>query len=198
MMAGVPVHAVEQLPGAADQARRGGGDLPSRSATSATAKGPVERKVVRVVTPGHRDRHRAAGRTRDSAAAGRAPRTRSDLRAWPGSALASGELRPDRVRRARARPRWLARLQPAEILLDGGDAARAAAAARAPRTRRARPGSSTPRWARASCASSCSVADAGRLQRRRTCRSAHAAAAALLRLRRAHPAASALAARAQR
>ena len=51
MMAGVPVHALEQLSREAGEAGRIGRDLRADRRV-ATAKGPVERKVVRVVTPG--------------------------------------------------------------------------------------------------------------------------------------------------
>jgi DNA mismatch repair protein MutS len=124
VMAGVPVHAVESYLarliklGEAVAVAEQVGDV-------ATAKGPVERKVVRVVTPGtvtdsalmteradtlllalHRQRQPARA----------APDASVWGLAWLG--VASGQLGLTECAE-RELPAWLARLQPAELLHDG-------------------------------------------------------------------------------
>jgi DNA mismatch repair protein MutS len=139
VMAGVPVHAVESYLarliklGEAVAVAEQVGDV-------ATAKGPVERKVVRVVTPGTvtdsalmAERSDtlllalAVQRSRPSAAA---PDGTTWGLAWLG--LSSGQLGLTECRE-RELGAWLARLAPAEILHDGSalpDAVAQAAAAR--------------------------------------------------------------------
>jgi len=142
VMAGVPVHAVESYLarliklGEAVAVAEQVGDV-------ATAKGPVERKVVRVVTPGtvtdselmaeradtlllavHRRRGRAGAAAPDGVTWGLA---------WLG--LASGQLGLSECSEAEL-PGWLARLAPAEVLHDGSELAAAVAQARAARTAR--------------------------------------------------------------
>ncbi len=144
VMAGVPVHSVDSYLarliklGEAVAVAEQVGDV-------ATSKGPVERKVVRVVTPGtvtdgelmadradtlllaaHRLRH-----ARGDAAAGGSPWGL----AWLG--LASGQLGLAECSEADL-PSWLARLEPAELLHDGGPLPAALLQARCART--ARPG----------------------------------------------------------
>lgn len=142
VMAGVPVHAVENY--LARLIRLGEAvAIAEQVGEVGAAKGPVERKVVRVVTPGtvtdtelmperadtlllavHRARGGArSGRDADGAAAWGL--------AWLG--LASGQLGLTECSEAEL-PGWLARLAPAELLFDGGlplpaafDAARGAA-----------------------------------------------------------------------
>jgi DNA mismatch repair protein MutS len=114
VMAGVPVHAVENYLGrlirlgeavaVAEQV----GDV-------ATAKGPVERKVTRVVTPGTvTDSELMAERADTLLLALHAARGRFGL-AWLG--LASGQLGLTECSE-RELPAWLARLAPAELLHD--------------------------------------------------------------------------------
>ncbi len=125
VMAGVPVHAVEgylarllklgEAVAVAEQV----GDV-------ATAKGPVERKVVRVVTPGTvTDSELLAERTDTLLLALHGERGRFGL-AWLG--LASGRFGLAECTEAELAG-WLARLDPAEIL--HGDAALPAAARQA-------------------------------------------------------------------
>ncbi|MBT9488079.1 MAG: DNA mismatch repair protein MutS [Rubrivivax sp.] len=126
VMAGVPVHALENYlarlikMGEAVAIAEQVGDV-------ATAKGPVERKVVRVVTPGtvtdselmadraetlllavHKSRQRPSSTTPDGVVWGLA---------WLG--LSSGRLGLSECDDDEL-PGWLARLAPAEILHDGG------------------------------------------------------------------------------
>ena len=119
VMAGVPVHAVEAYLGrliklgeavaVAEQV----GDV-------ATAKGPVERKVVRVVTPGTvTDSELMAERADTLLLAVHQQRNVFGL-AWLG--LASGQLGLTQCNE-RELPSWLARLAPAELLHDGSNAA---------------------------------------------------------------------------
>jgi DNA mismatch repair protein MutS len=116
VMAGVPVHSVEgylarlirlgEAVAVAEQV----GDV-------ATAKGPVERKVVRVVTPGTvTDSELMAERADTLLLAVHPQRGRYGL-AWLG--LASGQLGITECD-DKELPAWLARLDAAEILHDGG------------------------------------------------------------------------------
>ncbi len=115
VMAGVPVHSVEgylarliklgEPVAIAEQV----GDV-------ATAKGPVERKVVRVVTPGTvTDGELMAERADTLLLAVHKHRATWGL-AWLG--LASGQLGLAECGEAEL-PSWLARLEPAEVLHDG-------------------------------------------------------------------------------
>jgi len=143
VMAGVPVHALESYLarlvklGEAVAIAEQVGDV-------ASAKGPVERKVVRVVTPGTvTDAELLAERAdtvllavhRDERA-GR-PKAAPDGAAWGLAwlALASGELGLAECGE-RELPAWLARLDPAEILYDGSALPEPLAQHRAARTAR--------------------------------------------------------------
>ena len=132
VMAGVPVHAVEnylarllklgESVAVAEQV----GDV-------ATAKGPVERKVVRVVTPGTvTDSELLDDRADTLLLAVHRQRATYGL-AWLG--LASGQLGLAECGE-RDLPGWLARLAPAEILIDRDDASPALRQARATLTGR--------------------------------------------------------------
>ena len=132
VMAGVPVHAVEGYLGrliklgeavaVAEQV----GDV-------ATAKGPVERKVLRVVTPGTvTDSELMAERADTLLLAVHQHRNVYGL-AWLG--LASGALGLTQCAE-RELPGWLARLAPAELLHDGSGLAEALQGTRAARTTR--------------------------------------------------------------
>jgi DNA mismatch repair protein MutS len=164
VMAGVPVHSVEgylarliklgEAVAVAEQV----GDV-------ATAKGPVERKVVRVVTPGTvTDSELMAERADTLLLAVHKHRVTWGL-AWLG--LASGQLGATECGE-RDLAAWLARLAPAEILFDGSPLPEALLQAHLPAPR-ARPGSSTAPWANASCANSCRW-PVCRATTRRTCR----------------------------
>jgi len=115
VMAGVPVHSVEAYLarlirlGEAVAVAEQVGDV-------ATAKGPVERKVVRVVTPGTvTDSALMAERADTLLLALQRRRDRFGL-AWLG--LSSGRLGVGECSE-RELASWLARLAPAEILFDG-------------------------------------------------------------------------------
>ncbi len=114
VMAGVPVHSVEAYLarliklGEAVAVAEQVGDV-------ATAKGPVERKVVRVVTPGTvTDSELMAERADTLLLAVHSRRFKHGL-AWLG--LASGQLGLTECSEAEL-PGWLARLDPAELLVD--------------------------------------------------------------------------------
>ncbi len=145
VMAGVPVHSVEtylarliklgEPVAIAEQV----GDV-------ATAKGPVERQVTRVVTPGTVTDSELMAERADTlllavakqAAAPRgaaAPSTTWGL-AWLG--LASGQLGLTECTEQEL-PTWLARLEPAEVLFDGSDLPAALAQALSRTARTARP-----------------------------------------------------------
>jgi len=132
VMAGVPVHSVEAYLarliklGEAVAVAEQVGDV-------ATAKGPVERKVVRVVTPGTvTDSALMAERADTLLLALHAQRGRVGL-AWLG--LSSGRLGLGECAE-RELASWLARLDPAEMLFDGHNLPAAALAQRAARTAR--------------------------------------------------------------
>ncbi len=132
VMAGVPVHSVEAYLarllrlGEAVAVAEQVGDV-------ATAKGPVERKVVRVVTPGTvTDSELMAERADTLLLAVHKARATWGL-AWLG--LASGRLGVTECGE-RELAGWLARLDPAEILFEGHDLPEAFAATSAPRTPR--------------------------------------------------------------
>ncbi|MCY7316331.1 MAG: DNA mismatch repair protein MutS [Rubrivivax sp.] len=118
VMAGVPVHSVESYLarliklGEAVAVAEQIGDV----ATAAAQKGPVERKVVRVVTPGTvTDTALMAERADTLLLAAHAQRASWGL-AW--LKLSSGELGLTECSE-RELPSWLARLAPAELLHDG-------------------------------------------------------------------------------
>ena len=132
VMAGVPVHSVESYLarliklGEAVAVAEQVGDV-------ATAKGPVERKVVRVVTPGTvTDSELMAERADTLLLAVFKHRVTWGL-AWLG--LSSGQLGLGECGE-RELASWLARLAPAEILHDGSALPEALAQARAARTAR--------------------------------------------------------------
>jgi DNA mismatch repair protein MutS len=142
VMAGVPVHSVESYLarliklGEAVAVAEQVGDV-------ATAKGPVERKVVRVVTPGTvTDSELMAERADTLLLAVHKQRVKPDGAkpggfawglAWLG--LASGQLGVTECSE-RELPAWIARLAPAEILHDGHALPEALQQARAARTQR--------------------------------------------------------------
>ena len=132
VMAGVPVHSVEGYlarlikSGEAVAVAEQVGDV-------ATAKGPVERKVLRVVTPGTvTDSELMAERADTLLLAVHKHRATWGL-AWLG--LASGALGLTECGE-RELASWLARLSPAEILHDGSALPEALLQARAARTSR--------------------------------------------------------------
>ena len=118
VMAGVPVHALENY--LAKLVRQGESvAIAEQVGDVATAKGPVERKVVRVVTPGTvTDSALMADRADTLLLAVHALRGRWGL-AWLG--LSSGRLGLSECSEAELAS-WLARLAPAEILHDGAGA----------------------------------------------------------------------------
>ena len=132
VMAGVPVHSVEgylarliklgEAVAVAEQV----GDV-------ATAKGPVERKVVRVVTPGTVTDSELMAERADTLLLAVCKQRLTWGLAWLG--LSSGQLGLTECSE-RELPSWLARLAPAEILHDGSELPPAIAQARAARTAR--------------------------------------------------------------
>ena len=150
VMAGVPVHSVEAYLarliklGEAVAVAEQVGDV-------ATAKGPVERKVVRVVTPGTVTDSALMAERADTLLLALQPRKGRVGLAWLG--LSSG-----RLGLGECAERELASLAGAagpgrDPVRRPGPARGRAGAPRRPHAR-GRPGSSTPRWASASCASS--------------------------------------------
>jgi len=115
VMAGVPVHSLDGY--LARLLRLGEAvAIAEQVGDVATAKGPVERKVVRVVTPGTvTDSQLLAERTETLLLAVHRLRSTWGL-AWLG--LASGQLGLSECSEAEL-PTWLARLDPAELLHDG-------------------------------------------------------------------------------
>src|SRR5437867_11124574 len=117
VMAGVPVHSVESYlaklikQGIAVAICEQVGDV-------ATAKGPVERKVVRVVTPGTVTDSELLAERSDKRLLAITRRHASWGLAWLG--LSSGELGISECGE-RELAGWLARLAPAEILVDRDD-----------------------------------------------------------------------------
>ena len=135
VMAGVPVHSVESYLarliklGEAVAVAEQVGDV----ATAGSGKGPVERKVVRVVTPGTvTDTELMAERADTLLLAVHLQRNTWGL-AWLG--LASGSLGLTQCSE-RELPGWLARLAPAELLHDGQPLPAVLQAVRAARTAR--------------------------------------------------------------
>jgi DNA mismatch repair protein MutS len=128
VMAGVPVHSVESYLarlirlGEAVAVAEQVGDV-------ATAKGPVERKVVRVVTPGTVTDSELMAERADTLLLAVHAQRKSATEAKPGGfvwglawlGLASGQLGLTECTE-RELAAWVARLAPAEILFDGPDA----------------------------------------------------------------------------
>nr|WP_043784928.1 DNA mismatch repair protein MutS [Rubrivivax gelatinosus] len=134
VMAGVPVHSVDAY--LARLLKLGEAvAIAEQVGEVGAAKGPVERKVVRVVTPGTvTDSELLAERSDTLLLAVHRQRNSWGL-AWLG--LASGELGLTECAE-RELAGWLARLQPAELLHDGSGEL-PAALAQAPCARTARP-----------------------------------------------------------
>ena len=115
VMAGVPVHSVEAYLarlirlGEAVAVAEQVGDV-------ATAKGPVDRKVTRVVTPGTVTDSALMAERADTLLLALHPRKGRVGLAWLG--LSSGRLGLGECTQAELAS-WLARLDPAEILFDG-------------------------------------------------------------------------------
>ncbi len=158
VMAGVPVHSVDsylarllklgESVAVAEQV----GDV-------ATAKGPVERKVVRVVTPGTVTDSELLAERADTLllAVHRDEPGPASRRPPLGPGLAGAGERAARrepnAARPSCRPGWRGWSRPRSCTTAASCRRRCSRRARpAPR---GRPGSSTPRWASASCASSC-------------------------------------------
>ena len=122
VMAGVPVHALENY--LARLIRMGEAvAIAEQVGDVATAKGPVDRQVVRVVTPGTvTDTELMADRADTLLLAVHRQRQTWGL-AWLG--LSSGQLGLTECDEAEL-PGWLARLAPAEILHDGSEPERVA------------------------------------------------------------------------
>ena len=132
VMAGVPVHSVESY--LARLIKLGEPvAIAEQVGDVATAKGPVERKVVRVVTPGTvTDTELMAERADTLLLALHRQRASWGL-AWLG--LSSGQLGMTECGE-RELPAWLARLDPAEILHDGSEWPATVSPGRAARTPR--------------------------------------------------------------
>ncbi len=114
VMAGVPVHALENY--LARLVRLGEAvAIAEQVGDVATAKGPVERKVVRVVTPGTLTDAELLDERSDSLLLALVRRGARCGLAWLG--LASGRLGLGECSE-RELPGWLARLDAAELLLD--------------------------------------------------------------------------------
>jgi len=130
VMAGVPVHSVESY--LARLVKLGESvAIAEQVGDVATAKGPVERKVLRVVTPGTvTDTELLAERADTLLLAVHRERVTWGL-AW--LALAGGELGLTECGE-RELAGWLARLEPAEILHDGSELPEVLRNARAART----------------------------------------------------------------
>ena len=112
-MAGVPFHAVEQY--LARLVKLGESvAICEQVGDPATSKGPVERKVVRVVTPGTLTDSALLAATRDSLLVAACVVERTAGLAW--LSLASGRLRVTEVPASRLAAE-LERLQPAELLV---------------------------------------------------------------------------------
>ncbi len=133
VMAGVPVHALESY--LAKLIRLGEAvAIAEQVGDVATAKGPVERKVVRVVTPGTVTDGELMSERADTLLLGVHRQRNTWGLAWLG--LSSGQLGLSECSDAEL-PAWLARLAPAEILHDGSGALPAAlTSTRAARTAR--------------------------------------------------------------
>jgi DNA mismatch repair protein MutS len=117
-MAGIPYHAAEQY--VAKLVKQGESvAICEQIGDPATSKGPVERAVTRVVTPGTLTDSALLDEKRDTLLAACAINGERVGLAWLN--LASGELRVSETERIRL-PSTLERLKPAELLLvDGAD-----------------------------------------------------------------------------
>jgi DNA mismatch repair protein MutS len=154
VMAGVPVHSVESYLarliklGEAVAICEQVGDV-------ATAKGPVERKVVRIVTPGTVTDSELLADKSDALLLALASHTHRGVTTW-GLAwlgLTNGQLGITECDE-RQLAGWLARLDPAEALVDRDHVPAALAASRTPVTHRPA-WQFDAAWASANCASSC-------------------------------------------
>ena len=131
-MAGVPVHSADTY--LARLLRHGESvAICEQVGDVATAKGPVERKVVRVVTPGTLTDVDLLAEKQDAVLLAVARKGRGWGLAW--LALSQGELGIAESDEAQLGT-WLARLSAAEVLVAEGDLPAALAAASAPLTRR--------------------------------------------------------------
>ncbi|WP_077033976.1 DNA mismatch repair protein MutS, partial [Pelomonas sp. KK5] len=132
VMAGVPVHALESYLakliklGEAVAIAEQVGDV-------ATSKGPVERKIVRVVTPGTVTDGELLDEKQDSVLLAVVSQGKQLGLAW--LSLTQGTLGLGECAE-RELPSWLARLNPAEVLVDREKQPAAVLAARAPITNR--------------------------------------------------------------
>ncbi len=134
VMAGVPVHSVESY--LARLIRMGEAvAICEQVGDVATAKGPVERKVVRVVTPGTVTDTELLADKSDSLLLAVARQGNGFGLAW--LALTQGELGLAECGE-RELASWLARLQPSEVLVEREHGSAALTASRAPLT--VRPG----------------------------------------------------------
>jgi DNA mismatch repair protein MutS len=125
VMAGVPVHALESY--LAKLVKLGEAvAIAEQVGDVATAKGPVERKVTRIVTPGTITDNELLAERRDSLLLAITRDRASFGLAWLG--LASGQLGLTECSE-RELPAWLARLDAAELLCADRDALPAALAA---------------------------------------------------------------------
>jgi DNA mismatch repair protein MutS len=130
VMAGVPAHSIETY--LARLIKLGGSVVIAEQVGDvATAKGPVERRVTRVVTPGTVTDGELLAERADTTLLALAGR--GDERGLAWLSLASGRCGLTQCR-ADDLASWLARLDPAEILLDSADAPAAVLAHRAART----------------------------------------------------------------
>ena len=132
VMAGVPVHAVE---GYLARLLRLGESvaIAEQVGEVGAGKGPVERKVVRVVTPGTVTDSELLNERAETLLLALARQRGTYGLAWLG--LASGRLGLSECGEAELAT-WLARLDPAEILVDRDELPAAAASHRAARTSR--------------------------------------------------------------
>jgi DNA mismatch repair protein MutS len=112
-MAGVPFHSIEQYLGKLVKLGESVA-ICEQIGDPATSKGPVERKVMRVVTPGTLTDAALLAASRENLLA--AVHIAGDVAGIAWIALASGRLTITEVPRARLGPE-IERLQPAEILL---------------------------------------------------------------------------------
>ena len=114
-MAGVPVHAVESY--LAKLVRLGESvAICEQVGEVGATKGPVERKVVRIVTPGTLTESDLLSDRSDALLLALAPQARGIGLAW--AALSNGEIGLAECSAAEL-PGWMARLAPAEVLVAG-------------------------------------------------------------------------------
>ena len=113
-MAGVPFHSVEGY--LARLIKQGESvAICEQVGDVATAKGPVERKVVRVVTPGTLTDTELMNDKAEAIAAGRAPGLARIGSAWRGSASRKARCSWPNARPTNSK-RWIARIAPSELL----------------------------------------------------------------------------------